>query len=131
MGRGEEPKPRKLSSDEDMPDLNDPEVGEAAVKIQAAFKGYKTRKAVKPMKIGNVAGTVQAAVKIQRAYRRYKSRKMQNDLPDLNCSEVVNATVKIQSAYKGFRTRKEMKKKNIGQMKLFLLPSEFKEHLRN
>ena len=31
-------------------DLNDPEVGAAATKIQAGFKGYKARKEVKEMR---------------------------------------------------------------------------------
>merc|ERR1712029_449105 len=36
--RGQEPKARKLSSDDDLPDLKDKEVVEATIKIQSAFK---------------------------------------------------------------------------------------------
>merc|ERR1711879_952725 len=66
--RGQEPKARKLSSDDDLPDLSDKNVVEATIKIQSAFKGYRTRKI---MKLDNVASTAQAAIKIQSAYRRY------------------------------------------------------------
>merc|ERR1711997_890520 len=67
---------------EDLPDLKDPEMAKAAVKIQSVFKGFKVRQK-------------QAAA---------------DDLPSLNDKEVQAATVKIQSAFKGFNVRKEIKK---------------------
>merc|ERR1711915_186245 len=57
--RGGDLKPRK-SSDEELPDLTAPDVAAAAVKIQSAYKGFKTRKYLK---------------------------KHKEVLPDLNCAE--------------------------------------------
>merc|ERR1712013_517266 len=68
--------------EEDLPDLDDSEVIDATIKIQSAFKGFKTRQMIK---------------------------KHKEILPDLNCTQVQDATLKIQSAYRGFKTRKEMK----------------------
>merc|ERR1712130_86820 len=67
-----------------MPDLNCAQVQDATIKIQSAYRGFKTRKEMKE------AG---------------------EDLPDLEAADVAAATVKIQSAYKGFRVRQDMKKK--------------------
>merc|ERR1712013_189576 len=78
--RGTEPKPRKHS--DELPDLEAADVAAATIKIQSAYKGFKTRQMIK---------------------------KHKEVLPDLNCAQVVNATVKIQSAYRGFKTRKELK----------------------
>ena len=62
-----------LSPQEDLPDLKDPEMAKAAVKIQSVFKGFKVRQ-----------------------------KQAENaDLPNLNDKDVQAATVKIQSAFKG------------------------------
>merc|ERR1712218_739867 len=67
---------------DELPDLNAEDVAAAAIKIQSAYKGFKTRKMVE---------------------------KHKEIMPDLNCAQVQDATVKIQSAYRGFQTRKQMK----------------------
>ena len=100
----------KKSADDDLPDLNDSEVQMATVKIQSAFRGFKTRQEMKKRSAGDV---VFAVLRIQRAFKRYKARKeLKESLPDLNDSEVQMATVKIQSAFRGFKTRQDMKKKS-------------------
>merc|ERR1712013_553852 len=66
------------------PDLNCAQVQDATVKIQSAYKGFKTRQQIK---------------------------KEKEIMPDLKSTEVQDATLKIQSAYKGFRVRKELKQK--------------------
>merc|ERR1712106_555437 len=78
--RGAEPKPRKHS--DELPDLEAADVAAATIKIQSAYKGFKTRQMIK---------------------------KHKEVLPDLNCAQVQDATIKIQSAYRGFKTRKDMK----------------------
>merc|ERR1711974_444618 len=100
----------KISADDDLPDLNDSEVQMATVKIQSAFRGFKTRQEMKKRSAGDV---VFAVMRIQRAFKRYKARKeLKESLPDLNDSEVQMATVKIQSAFRGFKTRNDMKKRS-------------------
>ena len=74
-----------MSPEDSLPDLNAADVAHAAVKIQAAYKGFKIRKQVENRK------------------------KMEEDLPDLKDKAVQDATIKIQSAFKGFNVRKHNK----------------------
>jgi myosin heavy subunit len=64
----------------------------AATKIQAAFRGYSTRK--------QLAKQEEAAVKIQSAFRGYTTRKELKQQED--------AAVKIQSAFRRYSTKKAM-----------------------
>ena len=68
-----------------MPDLNAADVAQAAVKIQAAYKGFKARKA------------------------KNNQNNDEEDLPDLKDKSVQDATIKIQCAFKGFAVRKHNK----------------------
>ena len=68
-------------ADEELPDLTAAEVAHAAVKIQAAYKGFKARKVL--------------------------NKNEDEEMPDLNDVQVQEATVKIQSAFKGFAARKQ------------------------
>ena len=63
---------------DDLPDLQSADVADAALKIQAAYRGFMVRK------IGK-----------------------QEELPDLNDPQLGVAAVKIQSVYRGFRTRQK------------------------
>ena len=94
---------------EDLPDLKDPEMAKAAVKIQSVFKGFKVRQKqaataddLPDLKDPEMA---KAAVKIQSVFKGFKVRQKKaapaDDLPNLNDKEVQAATVKIQSAFKG------------------------------
>ena len=64
---------KKSQSEEDLPDLKDPEVAKSAVKIQSVFRGFQTRK------------------------------KMEEELPDLKCAKVARAAIRIQKVYRGFQ----------------------------
>merc|ERR1712013_871620 len=75
-------KPKKQQVEEDLPDLKAADVAKAAIQIQSAYRGFKTRKQMK---------------------------ESGEELPDLKAADVVAATIKIQSAYRGFKTRKQMK----------------------
>ena len=78
-------------ADEDLPDLTAADVAHAAVKIQAAYKGFKARKVMK---------------------------QDDEELPDLNDVQVQEATVKIQSAFKGFAVRKQRAEEEKAAIKI-------------
>merc|ERR1712051_782932 len=94
---------------EDLPDLKDPEMAKAAVKIQSVFKGFKVRQkqatAADDLPDLKDPEMAKAALKIQSVFKGFKVRQKKaapaDDLPNLNDKEVQAATVKIQSAFKG------------------------------
>lgn len=141
--RTEENKPEqieaKMNGEEKPPVVNqatdgcDPsEEEEAAKKIQAHFRGYKTRKELDNMKASqdddkNSAEPVdpeleKAATRIQASFRGHKVRKeMKVTVPeespqesdevldiDLNDPELVQAATKIQTTFRGYKARKKM-----------------------
>ena len=119
-------------------DLNDPDVEQAATKIQAGFKGMKARKEVNTMKAG---GEIEAASKnviidkardevnevIDKAKMEVDAlkveveevivEKIENNVAakkdeevdiDLNDPDVEQAATKIQAGFKGMKARKEV-----------------------
>ncbi|XP_070547568.1 sperm surface protein Sp17-like isoform X2 [Ptychodera flava] len=72
---------------------------EAASKIQAGYRGYKTRKCVEKKRINEG----RAAVKIQAGYRGHKTRRAITE----KRREEKMAAVTIQSNYRGYRERKQ------------------------
>ena len=100
----------KPAETDDLPDLRRKDVKDAAVKIQAVYRGFQTRKKVKKYSAVDV---VFAAMTIQRVFRKYIARKRQEKLeeglPDLKSADVAMAAVKIQKVYRGFQTRKQQK----------------------
>merc|ERR1712062_635521 len=89
-------------------------MGEATLKIQSCYRGFKTRKQVENKK-QKASDVLFAAMKIQKAFRKYKERKIQKEieanLPDIGRKDVQEATLKIQSCYRGFKTRKQVENK--------------------
>merc|ERR1712037_547890 len=81
-------------------DLDDPETEMAATKIQAGYKGMKTRKEMKAKKKEDEE-IVEENITAQDA-----EEKIDIDLDD---PETEMAATKIQAGYKGMKTRKEMK----------------------
>ena len=63
---------------ESLPDLDDSDVEDAALKIQSAFRGFQARKNVDTIKKGQKMGDVlHSAMVIQRSFRRYKKKKQE------------------------------------------------------
>jgi hypothetical protein len=93
-------------------DLNDPEVANAATKIQAGFKGHQTRKEMKKRKEGDQDADKEAEKEGQAHQdKEEKDTQVEEIDIDLNDPEVEQAATKIQAGFKGHQTRKEMKKK--------------------
>ena len=106
-------------------DLNDPEVEKAATKIQAGFKGYKTRKELKDKGDETTEnqesgeGTAEEASGNQEEDGTKEEPKTEGEEIDidLNDPEVSKAATKIQAGFKGFKTRQELSKKKAEEGK--------------
>uniref|UniRef100_A0A1I8IBG4 RIIa domain-containing protein n=1 Tax=Macrostomum lignano TaxID=282301 RepID=A0A1I8IBG4_9PLAT len=111
-------------------DLNDPEVAAAAEKIQAGFKGYKTRKQMKNQdKKKPDEDEVDIDLNDPEGYKTRKQMKQQQQQSskpsgenatdevdiDLTDPEVGAAAEKIQAGFKGYKTRKQMKQQKQEQ----------------
>ena len=100
--KSRKPNSKPVDNNDDLPDLNDKDVQDAATKIQAAFKGHKTRK-------GQMASEVKKATVFKSSHHRHivrKSKPVDDDLPDLKDKDVQDAATKIQAAFKGHKARK-------------------------
>ena len=94
-------------------DLTDPDVEAAAVKIQASYKGFKSRKESKIAAEGETAGDAETekegdAKEDAEAVKKPEEEEIDIDLTD---PEVEKAAEKIQASYKGFKVRKSMAEK--------------------
>jgi len=82
-------------------DLNDPGVGNAAVKIQASFRGHQVRRQQEKDK-AKADADAELAEKMQKA-----KVEEEEELPDLNDPEIHKAATKIQAQFKGHMVRKK------------------------
>ncbi|XP_071095770.1 uncharacterized abhydrolase domain-containing protein DDB_G0269086-like isoform X2 [Haliotis cracherodii] len=79
-------------------DLEDPEVGKAALKIQAGFRGHMSRKTMQTQQTEDAPAPPPAV----------EAQEEEIDI-DLNDPEVEKAATKIQASFKGHKARKEVK----------------------
>ncbi|XP_046353041.1 FK506-binding protein 5-like isoform X6 [Haliotis rufescens] len=79
-------------------DLEDPEVGKAALKIQAGFRGHMSRKTMQTQQTEDAPAPPPAE----------ETQEEEIDI-DLNDPEVEKAATKIQASFKGHKARKEVK----------------------
>ncbi|CAH1796274.1 unnamed protein product [Owenia fusiformis] len=105
----EEAKPETQEEEVDI-DLNDPEVGAAATKIQAGWRGSQARKEVKAKKEQLDPEEEKPAEAEQEAVKEETSKEEEVDI-DLNDPEVGAAATKIQAGWRGAQGRKEAKEK--------------------
>ena len=92
-------------------DLDDPDVEQAATKIQAGFKGMKARKEVNALKEENKETKDKTAEEIDGKLKESNDSKLIDDEIidiDLNDPDVENAATKIQAGFKGMKARKEV-----------------------
>merc|ERR1711881_614109 len=106
--KDDEAKPKEPEEEEVDIDLEDPEVQAATEKIQAGYKGLKTRRASKDKQEDSDKDkppTDEGKEKIEPA----EEEEVDIDLED---PEVQAATAKIQAGYKGMKTRRALKEKH-------------------
>ena len=97
----QEPIPEQELADIDI-DLTDPEVEQAATKIQAGFRGIKARQEVKKMKDTN-----ESAQPEEIEMETETEEKVDIDLTD---PDMELAATKIQAGFRGIKARQEVKK---------------------
>ena len=97
----QEPIPEQELSDIDI-NLTDPEVEQAATKIQAGFRGIKARQEVKKMK-----NTNESAQPEETEMENETEEKVDIDLTD---PDMELAATKIQAGFRGIKARQEVKK---------------------
>ena len=90
-------------------DLEDPDVADAATKIQAGFRGSQARKQVQAMKDEKETDSAPAE-----GNEQPKEENEEIDI-DLEDPEVADAAVKIQAGFRGHQTRKQMKTAKEGE----------------
>ena len=96
-------------------DLTDPDVEAAATKIQAGFKGHKTRKEMKERKADvetEKEDTEEKETEKEDTGKKETEKEDTEEIDiDLEDPDVEAAATKIQASFKGHKTRKEMKEK--------------------
>ncbi len=86
-------------------DLDDPDVEVAATKIQAGYKGMKTRKEMKDKQSINASATDEASTVAEAGKANEEEEEVDIDLDD---PDVAAAATKIQAGYRGMKVRGDL-----------------------
>ena len=109
------PADNKAEPTEEIIDINleDPDVEKAATRIQAGFKGHKTRKEMAALKTKEKPHSEPSENETKEVEEAGEYKKTDEEIDiDLTDPEVEKAATKIQAGFKGHKARKEMKKDN-------------------
>ncbi|CAF0952360.1 unnamed protein product [Adineta ricciae] len=100
--------------DADESDMNDPNLDKAATRIQASFRGYKTRKELgtggAPHDQHPSSTSSHPHDEYDHAHHILSSSVEGNKEPEFHEEDDNVAATKIQAAYRGYRVRKDMEK---------------------
>ena len=120
-----ESKPQE-SEEEEMPDLNDPEVVKSSLAIQKAYLKKKNKQKHEPVgkKKEETKETKQKSSRneIKEPKTQAKAQKEEEEMPDLSDPEVVKSSLAIQKAYLKKKNSKRMKVRARKKMRLFKSP---------
>jgi len=90
----------KVEEKEELPNIEDPEVQGATLKIQAAYKKKKERANQKEEAVKETREEKKPEPEAEPEVKEKKVVEEEEELPDLNNPDVQNATLAIQKAYK-------------------------------
>jgi len=99
--------------DEEMPNLDDPELAGAATRIQSRYRGGKARKEVEEKKTAGASGTAETEIILQAEGTAEPTQDQQaaaadEEMPNLEDPDLAGAATKIQSRYRGGKARREV-----------------------
>lgn len=98
-------KPAEIADEVDI-NVEDPEIQDAAVKIQASFRGYKAREEVKALRTQSSHTDSKGEQEATEPEATEEGKAVDIDIDD---PEVQEAALKIQASFRGYKARESVK----------------------